>query len=151
MDDDFGAREVFHQFVGDRRELRLVAQEFVADPVHLECIFVAFTLRVQVKMPVVAGQFARDEFDTADLDDGYEARLLTLEQIRADVPVFERFFPQVERDYPGVPEKLKFNETLKKIFNRLTGEVKRAPGPVGGHGLDARPLVLTPGEGESGA
>src|SRR6266849_7959040 len=29
-------------------------------------------------------------YDTADLDDGYEARLLSLEAIRAGVPVFER-------------------------------------------------------------
>src|SRR5215471_2397014 len=31
-------------------------------------------------------------YDTADLDDGYEAHILTLEQIRAGVPVFEPFF-----------------------------------------------------------
>src|SRR5213078_5270647 len=31
-------------------------------------------------------------YSTADLDDGYEARLLTLEQIREGVPVFELFF-----------------------------------------------------------
>src|SRR6202162_5204880 len=39
-------------------------------------------------------------YNTADLDDGYEAHLLTLEQIRADVPVFERFFREVEQIYP---------------------------------------------------
>src|SRR3989441_11401443 len=31
-------------------------------------------------------------YNTADLDDGYEARLLTLEQIRSGIPVFERFY-----------------------------------------------------------
>src|ERR1700751_726849 len=31
-------------------------------------------------------------YDTADLDDGFEARLLQLEEIRERVPVFERFF-----------------------------------------------------------
>ncbi len=62
-------------------------------------------------------------YNTADLDDGYEAHLLTLEQIRAGVPVFQRFFPEVERAYPEAPEKLKFNETLKRVFNRLAGDL----------------------------
>src|SRR5579872_2775533 len=36
-------------------------------------------------------------YDTADLDDGYEAHLLTLEQIRGGIPVFDRFFREAER------------------------------------------------------
>jgi len=62
-------------------------------------------------------------YNTADLDDGYEAHLLTLDQIRAGVPVFERFFREVERTYPDAPAKLKFNEALKCVFNRLTGDL----------------------------
>lgn len=62
-------------------------------------------------------------YNTADLDDGYEAHLLTLEQIREGVPVFERFFPEIERNYSDVADKLKFNEALKKVFNRLTGDL----------------------------
>ena len=62
-------------------------------------------------------------YNTADLDDGYEARLLTLEQIRAGVPVFERFFRHVEPIYPDAPEKLQFNEALKRVFNRLVGDL----------------------------
>jgi dGTPase len=62
-------------------------------------------------------------YNTADLDDGYEAHLLTLEQIRAGVPVFERFFLPVEQAYPDVPEKLKFNEALKGVFNRLADDL----------------------------
>src|SRR6266699_135962 len=48
-------------------------------------------------------------YSTADLDDGYEARLLTLEQIREGVPVFELFFREVEQIYPNAIDKLKFN------------------------------------------
>jgi dGTPase len=59
-------------------------------------------------------------YNTADLDDGYEAHLLTLDQIRAGVPVFEEFFREVERLYPHSAEKLQFNEALKRVFNRLT-------------------------------
>src|SRR5208282_5848556 len=62
-------------------------------------------------------------YNTADLDDGYEAHLLTLEQIRSGLPVFERFFHQVEQTYPNVAEKLKFNETLKGVFNHLASDL----------------------------
>jgi len=62
-------------------------------------------------------------YNTADLDDGYEAHLLTLDQIRAGVGVFERFFLEVERIYPHAPEKLQFNEALKRVFNRLVGDL----------------------------
>src|SRR6266446_6911620 len=62
-------------------------------------------------------------YNTADLDDGYEARLLTLDQIRDGVLVFERFFREVGQAYPNAPDKLKFNEALKAIFNRLAGDL----------------------------
>jgi dGTPase len=62
-------------------------------------------------------------YNTADLDDGYEAHLLTLEQIRAGVPVFERFFREVEQTYPDAPDKLKFNEAVKRVFNRLADDL----------------------------
>jgi dGTPase len=62
-------------------------------------------------------------YNTADLDDGYEAHLLTLDQIRAGVPVFERFFREAERTYPNAPAKLKFNEALKEVLNRLAGDL----------------------------
>jgi dGTPase len=62
-------------------------------------------------------------YNTADLDDGYEARLVTLDQIRGGVSVFERFFRQVGQIYPNAPDKLKFNEALKAVFNRLADDL----------------------------
>jgi dGTPase len=62
-------------------------------------------------------------YNTADLDDGYEAHLLTLEQIRAGIPVFDRFLREVEQIYPEAAAKLKFNEALKRVFNRLAGDL----------------------------
>jgi dGTPase len=62
-------------------------------------------------------------YDTADLDDGYEAHLLTLDQINGGVPVFKRYFREVEQTYPDVPDKLKFNESLKGVFNRMAGDL----------------------------
>jgi dGTPase len=64
-------------------------------------------------------------YSTADLDDGYEARLLTLDSIRAGIPVFEDFYREVERIYPDAIEKLKFNETLKRLLDRWAGDLIR--------------------------
>src|SRR5437899_3600921 len=62
-------------------------------------------------------------YNTADLDDGYEAHLLSLEQIREGVPVFERFFGEVAQTYPDAPDKLKFNETLKRVLNLFVDDL----------------------------
>jgi dGTPase len=62
-------------------------------------------------------------YNTADLDDGYEAHLLSLEEIRDGVPAFERFYREVEQIYPDVPGKLKFNETVKRVLNRLVDDL----------------------------
>jgi dGTPase len=62
-------------------------------------------------------------YNTADLDDGYEARLLSLEQIREGVPVFGNSYREVEELYPDAPEKLKFNETLKRMLDRFVGDL----------------------------
>src|SRR5579863_7622979 len=55
-------------------------------------------------------------YNTADLDDGYEAHLLTLPSIRKGVPVFGQYFKEVQQTYPGAPDKLKFNEALKCVI-----------------------------------
>ncbi|HME34015.1 MAG TPA: deoxyguanosinetriphosphate triphosphohydrolase [Candidatus Sulfotelmatobacter sp.] len=62
-------------------------------------------------------------YNTADLDDGYEAHLLGLEQIREGIPAFERFYREVNELYPEAPAKLKFNETLKRILNRFVDDL----------------------------
>lgn len=62
-------------------------------------------------------------YSSADLDDGYEAHLLTLQQIRDGVPVFDRFYREAEREYPQAIEKLKFNEALKRMLNRFVGDL----------------------------
>jgi len=64
-------------------------------------------------------------YNTADLDDGYESHLLRLEEIREGVPLFERFYPRVAQLYPEAPEKLKFNEVLKRMLNRLVDDLIR--------------------------
>jgi dGTPase len=62
-------------------------------------------------------------YNTADLDDGYEAHLLTVEQISGNVTMFQTCFREVQTLYPHAVEKLQFNETLKRMFDRLVGDL----------------------------
>lgn len=62
-------------------------------------------------------------YNTADLDDGYEAKLLTLEQIIEGVPLFARLFADIERQYPNAPRKLQFNEVLRRMLDRWVGDL----------------------------
>src|SRR5438270_9992763 len=62
-------------------------------------------------------------YDTADLDDGYEARLLLLDDIRASVSLFDASYREVLSAYPEVSEKLLFNEALKRVFNLLVTDL----------------------------
>ncbi|MBI3646387.1 MAG: deoxyguanosinetriphosphate triphosphohydrolase, partial [Acidobacteriales bacterium] len=62
-------------------------------------------------------------YSTADLDDGYEARLLTVEQIASSVNLFDRCYREVQALYPKAAEKLLFNEALKRVFDGLVGDL----------------------------
>ena len=62
-------------------------------------------------------------YNTADLDDGFEAKLLRLPHIRERVPVFERYYVEAEAKYPDAPEKMKFNEALKRMLNRFVTDL----------------------------
>jgi dGTPase len=62
-------------------------------------------------------------YSTADLDDGVEAKILTREQVRENVPVFARLHAEVEQRYPAAAEKLLFNETLKRVLDRLVSDL----------------------------
>jgi len=62
-------------------------------------------------------------YTAADFDDGYEARLISLDNVLASVPVFGRFYADVERLYSKAIEKMKFNEALKRVLNLLVTDV----------------------------
>ncbi|HME33409.1 MAG TPA: hypothetical protein VKG65_11700, partial [Terriglobales bacterium] len=62
-------------------------------------------------------------YSTADLDDGFEAKLLCLPQIRQRVRVFERYYVEAEAKYPDAADKLKFNEALKRVLNRFVTDL----------------------------
>jgi dGTPase len=58
-------------------------------------------------------------YNTADLDDGYEAKLLEIESICAEVPLFARYYEEVERTHTQALRKLKFNEAAKRMLDYL--------------------------------
>jgi dGTPase len=62
-------------------------------------------------------------YNTADLDDGYEAHLLKLGDIRREVAIFDRYFRQVEREFSSVGDTLKFNEALKRMLDHLVTDL----------------------------
>ncbi|HLV88481.1 MAG TPA: deoxyguanosinetriphosphate triphosphohydrolase [Candidatus Sulfotelmatobacter sp.] len=64
-------------------------------------------------------------YNTADLDDGYESHLLSVEEVREGVTIFGAYFTEVERIYPEAAAKLKFNEALKRMLNRLVDDLIR--------------------------
>ncbi len=62
-------------------------------------------------------------YAAADLDDGYEARLLFLDDIASGIPLFGRFYGEVQILYPDALDKLQFNEALKRILDHLVGDL----------------------------
>lgn len=64
-------------------------------------------------------------YNAADLDDGYEARLLELAAICEAVPAFDRHYKDVAKEWPDAPEKLLFNEALKRILDDFVGGIIR--------------------------
>src|SRR5712672_1431428 len=79
-------------------------------------------------------------YNTADLDDGYEARLLTVEQIADSVDLFKSHYNQAKSVYPNAAEKLVFNEAVKSIFDALVGDLithtKQRLQSAGAHSLE---------------
>jgi dGTPase len=62
-------------------------------------------------------------YNTADLDDAFEARLLDFDQLRAEVPVFEAAYAEVDRRHSQGRFKLKFNEALKHVLDLLATDL----------------------------
>lgn len=60
---------------------------------------------------------------TADLDDGFESEILTLEPAREQVRLFERFYAPMLAKYPEAPPRLVFNEALKRMLGALVDDL----------------------------
>jgi dGTPase len=62
-------------------------------------------------------------YNTADLDDGFEAHLLDFGLLRAEVGIFDAAYSEVDRRYPHGRSYLKFNEALKHVLDRLATDL----------------------------
>jgi dGTPase len=75
-------------------------------------------------------------YNTADLDDGFEAHVLEIEMIRAEVPLFAGFYEEVQRSHPRGIEKLKFNEAAKRVLDHLaTGLIENTRSVIAASGV----------------
>ena len=65
-------------------------------------------------------------YNTADLDDGLEANLLSYDQVLEAVPVLAKSYLDVDRRHPQGRSKLKFNEALKGVLDALATDLIEA-------------------------
>jgi dGTPase len=62
-------------------------------------------------------------YNTADMDDGLGAELLTLEQILAGQPMLAGFYAEIDRQHPQARPQLKFNEANKRVLDYLATDL----------------------------
>jgi dGTPase len=72
---------------------------------------------------------------TADLDDGLDSGILTLDQVREGVPLFRGFYDVVRKEFPNAAPSLTASEALKRVLNALVtdliGEVRSRVNSLG--------------------
>jgi dGTPase len=62
-------------------------------------------------------------YNTADLDDGLGAGLLTLDQILAGHPLLAGFYDDIDHQHRDARPQLKFNEANKRVLDRLATDL----------------------------
>jgi dGTPase len=60
---------------------------------------------------------------TADIDDGLGSGILKLDEVRAGVPLFRRFYDAVAAEFPAASQKLTTIETLNHMLNALVTDM----------------------------
>jgi dGTPase len=60
---------------------------------------------------------------SADIDDGLEAEILSLEDLCRNVSLFAEYYRQIEETHPGAAPRLLFNEALKRMLNALVNDL----------------------------
>ena len=58
-------------------------------------------------------------YNTADLDDGFSARLFSAEDVAAQVPQYAEIYEAVETQFPGAAPREKFYEALRQLIDAL--------------------------------
>src|ERR1700752_4737803 len=62
-------------------------------------------------------------YNCADLDDGFEARLVQIDMLREELPFLARIYDEVDRGHPGGRTKVKIGETIKRLLDRLATDL----------------------------
>jgi len=58
-------------------------------------------------------------YNTADLDDGFAAGMLTAEDVAASVPLYRAIHETVENQFPGANTRERFQEALRQLIDAL--------------------------------
>lgn len=62
-------------------------------------------------------------YNCADLDDGFEARLLQMEMLRDELPFFSGIYDEVDHGHPEGRTKVKIGETIKRLLDYLATDL----------------------------
>jgi len=62
-------------------------------------------------------------YNAADLDDGFEARLLDVEMLREEAPFLADIYGEIDRRHPNGRTKLKIDETIKRLLDNLATDL----------------------------
>jgi dGTPase len=62
-------------------------------------------------------------YNSADLDDGFEARLLQIDMLREELPFFTDIYDEVDRGHPGGRAKVKIDESIKRLLDYLATDL----------------------------
>jgi dGTPase len=62
-------------------------------------------------------------YNCADLDDGFEARLLQMEMLRDELPFFAGIYDEVDCGHPEGRIKVKIGETIKRLLDYLATDL----------------------------
>ena len=72
-----------------------------------------------------------------DIDDGLESRLLDMEGLVAEVPLFGEAFREADRRHPGVDRHQLINAALRRLIDRLVSDFIEAIGrEIAGRGIE---------------
>ena len=62
-------------------------------------------------------------YNSADLDDGFEAHLLQVEMLREEAPFLADIYDEIDRGHPSGRTKLKIDETIKRLLDYLATDL----------------------------
>ncbi len=84
---------------------------------------------IEKKQPNLESQVANlaDEiaYNNHDVDDGLRSGLITIEQLR-EVSLFGEQFAAVQKQYPGLAERVQIHEIVRRMINRLVVDLTEA-------------------------